>query len=322
MSRSELFALILFFTLPMVPGILMGQSHDPIVADSFKSEFFTEGSTTESLVVNVELVNVLFTITDRRGKFVTNLEKGQLKISEDSRQQTITNFSQETNLPLTIGILIDTSSSIRDKFRFEQEAALDFLERTLRPSQDKAFLVTFDSAIELIQDYTDDIQSLRKAIHQVRPGGGTKLYDSITLACQEKLKSEPGRKVLILISDGDDNLSLQTLATSLEIAQKADVVIYAISTNASGFTAQASPRNDKVMKKLAEETGGRAFFPFKAEDLSESFQNIGTELRSQYSLAYRSTNPARDGSYRTIRIDAEHRALKVKARRGYYAPRR
>ena len=273
----------------------------------------------ENLVVHVDLVNVLFTVTDRKGKLVTDLEKQNLKISEDNRPQTITNFTRETDLPLTIAILIDTSTSIRDRFKFEQQAAIDFLYRTLRPKKDKALLITFDSAIELVQDYTDNAELLAKAIRQVRPGGGTKMFDGIYLACQEKLKAEAGRKVLILISDGDDNLSLGTLAGTLEMAQKSDVSIYTISTNSSGFFGITAPKADKVLKRLADDTGGRAFFPFKAEDLSESFQDISAELRSQYSVAYRSSNPARDGSFRSVRIETDRKNLRVKARKGYYA---
>jgi Ca-activated chloride channel homolog len=273
----------------------------------------------ENLVVHVDLVNVLFTVTDRKGKLVTDLEKQNLKISEDNRPQTITNFTRETDLPLTIAILIDTSTSIRDRFKFEQQAAIDFLYRTLRPKKDKALLITFDSAIELVQDYTDNAEVLAKAIRQVRPGGGTKMFDGIYLACQEKLKAEAGRKVLILISDGDDNLSLGTLAGTLEMAQKSDVSIYTISTNSSGFFGITAPKADKVLKRLADDTGGRAFFPFKAEDLSESFQDISAELRSQYSVAYRSSNPARDGSFRSVKIETDRKNLRVKARKGYYA---
>ncbi len=273
----------------------------------------------DNLVVHVDLVNVLFTVTDRKGKLVTDLEKQNLKISEDNRPQTITNFTRETDLPLTIAILIDTSTSIRDRFKFEQQAAIDFLYRTLRPKKDKALLITFDSAIELVQDYTDNAEVLAKAIRQVRPGGGTKMFDGIYLACQEKLKAEAGRKVLILISDGDDNLSLETLTGTLEMAQKSDVSIYTISTNSSGFFGITAPKADKVLKRLAEDTGGRAFFPFKAEDLSESFQDISAELRSQYSVAYRSSNPARDGSFRSVKIETDRKNLRVKARKGYYA---
>jgi len=273
----------------------------------------------ENLVVHVDLVNVLFTVTDRKGKLVTDLEKQNLKISEDNRPQAITNFTRETDLPLTIAILIDTSTSIRDRFKFEQQAAIDFLYRTLRPKKDKALLITFDSAIELVQDYTDNAELLAKAIRQVRPGGGTKMFDGIYLACQEKLKAEAGRKVMILISDGDDNLSLGTLTGTLEMAQKSDVSIYTISTNSSGFFGITAPKADKVLKRLAEDTGGRAFFPFKAEDLSESFQDISAELRSQYSVAYRSSNPARDGSFRSVKIETDRKNLRVKARKGYYA---
>jgi len=277
------------------------------------------GPTPESLVVNVDLVNVLFTVTDRKGKLVTDLDKQNLKLLEDNRLQTITNFARETDLPLTIAVLIDTSTSIRDRFKFEQQAAIDFLYRTLRPRKDKALLITFDSAIELVQDFTDNAEALAKAIRQVRPGGGTKMFDGIYLACQEKLKGEPGRKIMILISDGDDNLSLETLAGTLEMAQKSDVSIFAISTNSSGFFGITAPKADKVLKRPSEDTGGRAFFPFKAEDLSESFQDISAELRSQYSLAYRSSNPTRDGSFRAIKIETDRKNLRVKARKGYYA---
>ena len=280
-----------------------------------------QGTQAENLVVNVELINVLFTLTDRKGKLVTDLERADFHLFEDNRPQTITNFSRETDLPLTVALLIDTSTSIRDKFKFEQEAATDFLVHTLRPGKDKALLITFDSAIELVQDFTDDTELLRKALHQIRPGGGTKLLDSIFLACQEKMKAESGRKIMILISDGDDNLSLETLNSTLEMAQKSDVSIYTISTNSSGFFGITAPKSDKLLKRLAEETGGRAFFPFKAEDLSQSFQDIGIELRSQYSLAYRSSNTRRDGSFRAIRIETDRKNLKVKARKGYYAPK-
>ncbi len=274
-----------------------------------------------NLVVNVDLVNVIFTVMDRRGHLVTNLEKGDFLLYENNAPQQITNFARETDLPLSIALLIDTSTSIRDRFKFEQEAAIDFLTKALRPRQDKALLISFDTGIDLVQDFTDDLKLLDESIHQVRPGGGTKMLDAIYLACEEKLRGERGRKVLIIISDGDDNLSIRTVAATLEMAQKSDVTIFCISTNSAGFFGVKAPQADKVLKKLAEETGGRAFFPFKAEDLSHSFQDIGDELRSQYSLGYKSSNPARDGSFRTIRLETERKNLKVKSRRGYYAPR-
>jgi Ca-activated chloride channel homolog len=305
-------------------ALMIGTSSVPNssqAADDATNAYMAEMAGSGNLVINVDLVNVLFTLTDRNGRFVTTADKGQLKIFEDNRLQTITNFSRETDLPLTIGILLDTSSSIHDHFRFEQEAAIDFLTKSIRRGKDKAFFVTFDSAIDLAQDFTDDSSALAHAIHQAQPGGGTKLYDSIFLVCQEKLKSETGRKVLILISDGNDNLSIQTLASALEIAQKADVVIYAISTNSDGLSGKVSSKYDLVLKRLAEDTGGKAFFPTKVQDLAENFRNISNELRSQYSLAYRSSNPMRDGTFRSIKIQPANQGLKVKARKGYYAPR-
>jgi len=303
--------------LVCLPLLVLSQNTPTQVVDT-KSD---ESEKAKSLVINVDLVNVLFTVTDRRGKLVTDLSKNELKLLEDNRVQSITNFSRETDLPLTIALLIDTSTSIRDRFKFEQEAAIDFLYRTIRPKKDKGLLITFDSAIELVQDYTDNPEALAKAIRQVRPGGGTKMLDSIYLACQEKLKSEAGRKLIILISDGDDNLSLETVTSTLEMAQRSDVAIFTISTNSSGFFGLTAPKADKLLKRLADETGGRAFFPFKAEDLSQSFQDIAAELRSQYSLAYRSSNVNRDGTFRAIRIEPERKNLKVKSRKGYYAPR-
>jgi Ca-activated chloride channel family protein len=295
---------------PFLPAQSKGQKQDS-----------PTGKSPDNLVINVDLVNVIFTVTDRRGHLVTNLEKTDFRLFENNTPQQITNFSRETDLPLSIALLIDTSTSIRDRFKFEQEAAIDFLSKALRPRQDKALLISFDTGIDLVQDFTDDIKLLDESIRQVRPGGGTKMLDAIYMACDEKLRAERGRKVLIIISDGDDNLSIRTLAATLEMAQKADVTIFCISTNSAGFFGVTAPQADKVLKKLAEETGGRAFFPFKAEDLSQSFQDIGDELRSQYSLGYRSSNPARDGSFRTIRLETERKNLKVKSRRGYYSPR-
>ncbi len=277
----------------------------------------------DNLVVNVELVNILFTVTDRKGRLVTDLQKPNFKLYEDDKLQEITNFSRETDLPLTLAVLIDTSTSITERFKFEQEAAIDFLYRTLRPRKDKALLITFDSAIELVRDFTDDPQLLARSIRRIRPGGGTKLLDSIFLTCQEKLKAEPGstRKIIILISDGDDNLSIQNLASTLEMVHRSEVSIYAVSTNSSGFFSIKAPKADKLLRRLARETGGRAFFPFKSAELAESFQDIGSELRSQYSLAYRSSNPIRDGSFRSIKIKIDRKRLKVKSRKGYYASR-
>ena len=273
----------------------------------------------QTISVDVDLVNVLFTVADRRGKLITTQQKEHFRVFEDNRLQTITNFSSETDLPLTVALLIDTSGSIRDKLRFEQEAAIQFFSSTLRPGKDRGLLITFDSGVDLLQDYTDDADLLARATEKMRAGGGTAMYDAVFLAVTEKLANQPGRKVVILISDGDDNSSRLSLTETLEAAQKSDTAIYCISTNATG--GPANERGDRVMRRMADETGGRIFSPFKLSDLSVSFRGIGEELRSQYSLAYLPTNDRRDGRFRTIRIETTDKQLRVRARTGDDGPR-
>ncbi len=276
----------------------------------------------ERLRIDVDLVNLSFSVRDKKGQLVTDLTKENFKIYESNKLQEISNFAREADLPITVALVIDTSTSIRDKFKYEQEAAIDFFHTTLRRKKDKGLLLSFDSNVELLHDFTDDPDALTKAVKALKPGGGTKMFDAIYQVCQEKLKAEAGsRKILILISDGDDNLSLESLESTLEMAQRSDVAIFAISTNSSAFFGMSSPKNDKTLKRLADETGGRAFFPLKIEDLAQSFQDIAQELRSQYSLAYRSNNTNRDGAFRPIRIDTGRKDLRVKARKGYYAPK-
>jgi Ca-activated chloride channel homolog len=274
----------------------------------------------ESIKVNVELVNVIFSARDKKGKLVNDLSKEDFKVFENNQEQTVTNFARETDLPLAIALLIDASASIREKLQFEQEASMDFFLSILRRKVDRGMLISFDIAIDILQDFTDDPELLNKAIRKIKPGGGTKMLDSVYLACQEKLKNDPApRKALVLISDGDDNSSNQDIETVIDVARRADTSIYAISTNSSGFYGMAAPKLDKVLKILADETGGQALFPFKATDLGKSFLDISQELRSQYSLAYRSTNPAKDGSFRSLRIDCRRKDVKIKTRKGYYA---
>jgi VWFA-related protein len=285
------------------------------------SEYQAQRPEDRTISVNVDLVNVLFTVFDKKGKFITTLTKDNFKVFEDDRPQEITNFSKETNLPLTIALLIDTSGSIRDKLRFEQEAAIEFFYSTLRRGTDKGMLITFDSGIDLLQDYTDDPQKLADAVKKIRAGGGTSLYDAVYLAAKEKLAGQQGRRVIILISDGDDNSSRISMTEALEIAQRNDVSIHSISTNAAESRSRNNDRGDKVMKKFADETGGKVFFPFRLQELAEDFQNISEELRAQYTLAYRSTNARTDGAFRRIRIDVADKRYKVRARSGYYVPR-
>jgi Ca-activated chloride channel homolog len=276
----------------------------------------------ERLRIDVDLVNLSFSIRDKKGQLITDLTKENFKVYESNKLQEISNFAREAELPISVAVVIDTSTSIRDKFKYEQEAAIDFFHTTIRRKKDKGLLLSFDSNVELLHDFTDDPDALTKAVKALKPGGGTKMFDAIYQVCQEKLKGETGsRKVLILISDGDDNLSVESLESTLEMVQRSDVAIFAISTNSSAFFGMSSPKNDKTLKRLADETGGRAFFPLKIEDLAQSFQDIAQELRSQYSLAYRSNNTNRDGAFRAIRIDTGRKDLRVKARKGYYAPK-
>jgi Ca-activated chloride channel homolog len=277
--------------------------------------------------VRVELVNVLATVTDKKNHLVLNLNKDDLQVLENSQPQQIRFFSRETDLPLRIGMLIDSSNSIRDRLRFEQEAAVEFLNDAVRPGKDQAFVVGFDVEPQLLQDYTDDLDKLGTAIRNIQAGGGTGLYDAIFFACKQKMLIFPPpepylRRVMIIISDGQDNESEHTREEALSMAQRAEVTIFAISTSQGGSKAGTGPnsRGDKVLTRLAQETGGNVFFPFEASDLTANFQEIARELRSQYSVAYISTNPAHDGTFRAIKIEAKDRNLRVRAKAGYFAP--
>ena len=273
------------------------------------------------ITVDVTRVNVLFTVTDKKGRFITDLTKEDFLVTENKKPQVIQEFTAETDLPLRIGILIDTSNSVRDRFKFEQEAAVEFINSVIRPREDRAMIVSFDTSAELISDLIDDPEKLAKAIRNLRPGGGTALYDAIFFACRDRLQMDQPkhkfRRAVIIVSDGDDNQSRVTRDQALEMAQKADVVIYGISTNIS----RVEEDGDKVLKYLAEETGGQAFFPFKVQDLSQSFENIANELRRQYNIFYRPEPLRADGLYHAINVKVNGRKdLQVRARKGYFAP--
>jgi VWFA-related protein len=289
----------------------------------------------------VNLVDVLFTVLNRRNKLVPELEKADFKIWDDKHPQEIRYFSKQTDLPLRIGMLLDTSNSIRDRIKFEQDASINFLFSVLRRNKDEAFVMTFDDEPQIVQPFTGDAGALRDEITKTRAGGGTAIYDAIYEACVKELSHPPRppgdqpdvvRRVMILISDGDDNLSTHTRADAIEMAQRTSVVIYAISTSTQWESlSQTDPNKtadrkyhltdgDKILQDLADETGGRAFFPYHVDDLDQSFQDIGDELRSQYSIAYLPTNYVMDGRYHKIRIEVpEHKGYQVRARRGYFA---
>jgi len=274
------------------------------------------------IILDVTRVNLLFTVTDKKGRFITDLSKDDFEIVESKRKQVIQEFTAETDLPLRIAVLIDTSNSIRDRFKFEQEAAIEFIKSVIRPQQDKALIVSFDSTAELVADLMGDPEKLADAIRGLRPGGGTSLYDAVFFSCRDKLQLDQPRhkfrRAVVLVSDGDDNQSRMSRDQALEMAQKSDSVIYAISTNISRIESDG----DRILKYLTSETGGQAFFPFKVEDLEQSFENIANELRCQYNIFYRPEPLQADGLFHSISVKVKDRKdMVVRARKGYYAPR-
>jgi Ca-activated chloride channel family protein len=281
------------------------------------------GDQVTTIVTTVNEVPVVFTVTDRHGHYVRDLKASDFHILDDNKPpQKISEFRAETDLPVRMGLLIDASNSIRERFDFEQEAAIEFLSQVLRPRFDQAFVLGFDTTAEVSQDFTDDTEKLAKGVRQFRPGGGTAIYDAIYYACHDKLaKAGHGqavRRAVVVISDGEDNQSRYTRADAIAAAQRAEVIIYAISTNISGMKS----KGDDVLKEMADQTGGRAFFPFKLQDLSSHFTDIEKELRSQYFVAYRPSDFVADGRFHTIQITAsDAKKYHVRARRGYYAPR-
>ena len=269
----------------------------------------------------VNEVNVLFIATDRHGKFVRNLNQTDFSIFDDHKPvESILNFRRETDLPIELGLLVDVSGSVQGRFGFEKAAATGFLQHLIRPSFDRAFVVGFNKESRLTQDFTDQVPLLASGVQHLSNGGGTAIYDAIYKACKEKLLREssdhPIRKAIVILSDGEDNQSEHTRAQAIEMAQRAEVLIYAISTDDSGLIL----RGDKVLEDLASATGGRAFFPYKMKDITHSFAAIEDELRSQYAVVYKPSDFDADGRYRAIQITALKKDLQVRARRGYYAP--
>jgi Ca-activated chloride channel homolog len=272
--------------------------------------------------VRTDLVNVIFTVTDKHGRFIKNLKQNDIKILDNNLPpKQVMNFEAETDLPLRVGLLIDASNSIRDRFLFEQQAASEFLQQIIRPKSDRAFVLAFDEVWDLTQDFTGDLDKLSKGIQVIRPGGGTALWDAVYFACRDKLMKErepgPVRKAIILVSDGDDNQSRVLRQEALDMAQRAEVIVYTISTNLSNIQDQG----DKNLKMLADATGGRAFFPFKLQDLADAFHDIREELRSQYSVSYKPDQFVTNGQYRPIQISMSDKKFRVRAKKGYYVPK-
>ncbi len=276
---------------------------------------------TETLQLFSREVDLFFAVTDKRGNFVNGLQQQNFGLLDDGRPpERIIRFVQQTNLPLRVGIMIDTSSSIRQRFSYEQQAAIDFLLQVMHPV-DRAFVEGFDVQTDIEQDFTNRIDLLDSGISRLRPGGGTALYDSLYKTCRDQMltlqQTADVRKAMVLVSDGDDDYSRATEDDAIKMCQRAETIVYTISTN----TGPSRDKGDDVLTRISDATGGRAFFPTRMEDVSEGFLNIEAELRSQYSLVYVPANFKQDGSFRTIYLQSLDPRYVVRAKKGYFAPK-
>ncbi len=305
-----------------------GVSPQPVAANTMSAGLAPSDDPQNTMQVfrsRSDEVNVIFTVTDKHGKFVKDLQQRHFTILDNNLPpQEIKGFQAETDLPLRVGLLIDASNSIRDRFQFEQRAATEFLRQVVRPQTDRAFVLAFDEVTDITQDYTNDLDKLAKGVKIIRPGGGTAMWDAVYLASRDKLMKERAesatgtvRKAIILVSDGDDNQSRYTRKDAIEMAQRAGVIVYAISTNLNNILDSG----DHNLQAMAEATGGRAFFPSKLNDLTGSFKAIQEELRSQYSVSYKPEHFDANGQFRPIQILAENKKFRVRAKKGYYVPK-
>lgn len=325
MKYTKLYILLAF--LAVAPLSARAQANYLSPGNSFvSSSTATNSDNSDDPIITikrrVDEVHVLFIATDKHGKFVRDLNEDDFSILDDHKPPTsISNFRRETGLPLQLGLLIDTSGSVRTRFDFEQEAAVSFLQQAVRPNFDQAFVMGFSAKSTITQDFTDNPALLAAGVHQLKDGGGTALYDAIYRACKNQLgksqEDHPVRRAIIVVSDGEDNQSEVSEAAAIEMAQRSEVIVYAISTDDSGLVL----RGDRILQQLADATGGRAFFPYKMKDIKNSFASIEDELRSQYIISYHPADFEADGRYRPIEITALKKDLQVRARKGYYAPR-
>lgn len=264
-------------------------------------------------------------VFDKREQFVPGLTKANFRIFEDGREQTITSFEAPTQLPLHVGLLIDTSNSVKRKLKFEKEAAVGFLQSILERKKDQALFATFDSVVTLHVDFTRDTGDLTRAIDAVKAGGNTRLYDAVYRVCEEKMAQLPAesRPVIVLITDGADVGSDRGLDETIEMAQRSNVTVFGISTRNYSDIGAGTVRGsvDKELERLCEQTGGRTFLPYEKTDLYRAFAGINNLLRNQYVIYYRPENQARDGKFRKIKIDLENvdGKAEVRAKTGYFA---
>jgi VWFA-related protein len=267
----------------------------------------------------VREVHLVFTVTDKHGHYIKDLKQSDFTILDDRKPpEEILSFHSETDLPLQVGLLIDTSQSVHDRFKFEQDAAIEFLKQTLRQKYDQGFIVGFNLKPEVTQDFTDDSEKLAEGIRNLRMGSLTAMYDAVYFACQEKFLKQPQagpvRHAMILLSDGEDNSSQVTLQRAIEMAQRAEVSVYTISTN---LTRSGGPGR-KNLESIAEATGGRSYAPHQISEVATAFAAIQEELRSQYVVSYKPAAFKLDQHYRTIEVQAHNQnSLRVHSRKGY-----
>jgi len=302
-----------------------------------------EGQAAETLKVNVNIVQLFFNVKDKKGGLIPNLTKEDFEIQEDGKPQTVKYFAAESNLPLTLGILIDSSGSQMRVLDMEKQVGGEFLAQTLR-DKDLAFVIGFDVNVDLLQDFSSDVHALKRGLNSARintgggggsgipgigggpiPSGangpkGTLLYDAVYLASHDELAQQVGRKAMILLTDGEDQGSQLRIKDAIEAAQKSDSIVYVLLCADRGFYGFSGYSGDNEMKKLTSETGGRVIqVGNKFDKLKEAFNQISNELRSQYNIGYTSTNSALDGTFRKVQIQTKDKDYKVQARSGYYA---
>lgn len=323
--RKATLLLLLGFLVPAQCAIANPSGQEAQQSATASANKPSSGDRDESVTTirsSVQEVNLIFTATDRKGHFKRDLKSNDVQIVDDGKPPVaVRSFRSETDLPLRVGLVLDVSGSITDRFTFEQDSAIRFFDQMLRRGTDQAFVLAFDSVTTLTQDFTDKADKLAAGVKALTPGGGSAVYDAVQYAAIKKLMNvhsdRPVRKVIILISDGEDNQSRANRTDVIDAARRAEATVYAISTN----TSNTKSRGDKVLEHLAEETGGRVFFPNKLDDVIRAFNTIQDELRSQYAMSYKPADLISDGHYRRIEIHSPtDKNVIIRARKGYFAP--
>lgn len=326
MSTRTLLRIILLAAVS-ITGFAQAAQQQPPKKSSPEKSSDAQGDQQKELTetITTSQVRLPVAVTERSGRFIVDLKKEDFEIYEDKVKQSIENFQAESNLPLDIGLLMDTSNSVKPKLKFQKEAAISFLQTVIRPAKDKALFLTFNSDIELHQDFTNRIDLIANAVDKVKAYGETRLYDAIYRVCEEKMATQAGRRrAIVLITDGQDTASEHTLSEAINMALKTETVVFVISNKAAGFfgvqAGQVDSEEDKDLKRLSEETGGRAFFTGTVLELERGFASVTRELRSQYLITYEPLNVNFDGKFRAVEVRVVNRKdLKIRTRKGYPA---